>query len=108
MSANDRQVGGDHYRKRNANMQHWDFAAQQGYDYFQGAITKYVDRWKEKDGVIALEKAKHYLEKYIEEIKKGNIPSPVDGIGLNSVAPIKFAEDKTGQARPFGYISEDN
>jgi len=63
-SANDRQVGGSHYR--NNTIQHWDFAAAQNLDYFQGQITKYVCRWKHKNGVQDLKKAQHFLEKYLE------------------------------------------
>ena len=54
MSANERQVGGQHY---GAEIQHWDFVASQGMDYFQGQITKYVTRWKKKNGLQDLEKA---------------------------------------------------
>lgn len=68
-SANKRQVGGSHYGGR--ELQHWDVVAMFGLDYFQGNITKYVFRWRDKKGLEDLEKAKHYLEKYIEEIKAG-------------------------------------
>jgi hypothetical protein len=66
MKANDRQVSGNHYRKNGSEIQHWDFAASQNFDYFQGQVTKYVTRWKDKNGIADLEKAKHFLEKYIE------------------------------------------
>jgi hypothetical protein len=36
------------------------------WDYFQGQIIKYLMRWKKKGGVQDLEKARHYLDKYIE------------------------------------------
>lgn len=65
MSANERQVGGDHYSKH-GDLQHWDVVTHFRLDYFQGQITKYLFRWKDKGGVQDLEKAKHYLEKYIE------------------------------------------
>ena len=64
MSANDHQVGGHHYRKD--GNQHWDIVASHDLDYFQGQITKYVMRWKRKNGVEDLRKAQHFLEKYIE------------------------------------------
>jgi hypothetical protein len=67
MAANDRQVGGDHYKRHGeTGEQHWDRVARLGLDYFQAAITKYVERWKEKGGIQDLEKARHYLDKYIE------------------------------------------
>lgn len=61
--ANDVQVGGHHYR---APIQHWDFVAANDLDYFQGQITKYVTRWKKKNGIDDLYKARHFLQKYIE------------------------------------------
>lgn len=64
MSANNRQVGGDHYKT--GGEEHWDRVARLGLDYFQGQITKYVERWKKKGGVQDLHKARHFLDKYIE------------------------------------------
>jgi len=64
--ANDRQVGGDHYK---GDSQHWDWAWKNELDYFQGQITKYVARWRDKNGLQDLEKAQHFLEKYIELVK---------------------------------------
>jgi hypothetical protein len=63
MRIDDTQVGGSHYGPGN-EIQHWDLAAVRKYDYFQGVITKYVDRWKEKNGLQDLQKAMHYLMKY--------------------------------------------
>ena len=65
MSANDRQVEGDHY-KGFGGLEHWDVVDIFSLDYFQGQITKYVMRWKDKNGVDDLKKAQHFLEKYIE------------------------------------------
>lgn len=64
--ANDKQVGGTHYR---SSIQHWDYVLANDLDYFQAQITKYVTRWKKKGGIADLEKAGHFLEKYIEEQK---------------------------------------
>ena len=68
-SANSTQVGGDHYQKQ--SIQHWDYVAANSLDYFQGQITKYVSRWKSKNGLEDLEKARHFLEKYIELVTAG-------------------------------------
>lgn len=61
--ANEIQVGGEHYQ---TEIQHWDFVWANHLDYFQGQITKYVCRWKGKNGVEDLKKAQHFLQKYIE------------------------------------------
>lgn len=63
MIANNRQVGGAHYI---SEIQHWDWVAANNLDYFQGQITKYVARWRDKNGLQDLEKALHFLQKYIE------------------------------------------
>lgn len=62
--ANDRQVGGDHYKT--GGLQHWDLVDLFEWDYFQGQIIKYLMRWRKKNGIEDLEKARHYLDKYIE------------------------------------------
>lgn len=67
MSANDKQVAGNHYQTMTPDIpQHWDIVALHNLDYFQGQITKYVMRWKNKNGLQDLQKALHFLEKYIE------------------------------------------
>ena len=69
--ANVRQVGGDHYK--NGGEEHWDRVARLNLDYFQGQITKYVERWRKKNGVEDLKKAQHFLEKYIELVEQGKV-----------------------------------
>ena len=61
--ANDRQVGGSHYR---TSYQHWDLAVFTDMGYLDGCVTKYVTRWRKKDGTKDLQKALHYLNKLIE------------------------------------------
>lgn len=65
MSANDKQFGGDHYKKPGAE-EHWDFAYRHNYNPFEYSSTKYVLRCWKKNGVEDLKKAKHHLEKLIE------------------------------------------
>lgn len=62
--ANQRQVGGDHYKKQ--GIQHWDYVLANGIPYMEAQIIKYVSRWRDKGGIQDLEKAKHFLEKLIE------------------------------------------
>ena len=66
INPNDRQVGGNHY---DSSIQHWDYVIANDLDYFQGQITKYVTRWKNKNGLADLLKAQHFLDKYIEHIE---------------------------------------
>lgn len=66
-TANKRQIGGAHYKKASkSGQEHWDVVDDFNLDYFQGQITKYVMRWKDKNGMADLEKALHTLQKYIE------------------------------------------
>lgn len=82
MSANDKQVGGDHYKV--GGEEHWDRVHRLGLDYFQAAITKYVERAHKKNGVQDLEKAAHYLEKYIEILAGGPANAALPIVADNS------------------------
>lgn len=61
MSANDIQVGGDHYRR--LDYQHWDFITDLELPYLVGCATKYPTRWRGKNGLEDLRKAVHYVNK---------------------------------------------
>lgn len=78
MKANETQVGGEHY-KRAGKHQHWDFAALNKLRYFDGQITKYVTRWRNKNGLQDLEKALHFCEKLIEITLGDDYPIPHRG-----------------------------
>ncbi len=64
MSADTKQVGGSHYKDK--AVQPWDYITSNGLGYLEGNVVKYVSRYKEKNGVQDLEKARHYLDKLIE------------------------------------------
>lgn len=65
------QVGGDHYVKRKIGP--WDIWAEYGMNAFEGAVLKYLLRWRDKNGVEDLKKARHTLDKLIElEEAKGD------------------------------------
>ncbi len=68
MAANDTQVGGNHYREAaEGGEQHWDKMWRLYREaWFVGNITKYVERYRDKNGVEDLKKAQHYLAKLIE------------------------------------------
>lgn len=72
-NANDRQIGGTHYKQKDGGEEHWDRAARIGLDYWQACITKYVERCWDKHGVQDLEKARHFLDKYIEMHTSGRV-----------------------------------
>jgi len=44
----------------------WEYAHSQGLDFFEGNIIKYITRWRHKNGMEDLLKAKQYLDKLIE------------------------------------------
>lgn len=65
-TANEHQVGGDHYRRGDAKTQHWDLMTAAKAGYFAGVVTKYVERHDKKAGRRDLEKSVHYSEKWVE------------------------------------------
>ena len=58
------QVGGDHYSK--LAIQPVTYINANGLNYLQGNVIKYVTRYKDKNGLQDLEKARHYVEMLIE------------------------------------------
>lgn len=62
-----KQVGGSHYQ--HFKIQPVDYIADNQIPYLEGNVIKYVSRWRNKNGVEDLEKAKHYLEILIEKEK---------------------------------------
>ena len=62
--ANERQHGGDHYKTK--AIEPWDFIAANNLGFFEGNIVKYLSRWRDKNGIEDLLKARHYLDKLIE------------------------------------------
>ena len=64
-----KQVGGSHYKDK--AIQPIEYIHANNLGFCAGNVIKYVTRYKDKNGVQDLEKAKHYLEMLIElESKK--------------------------------------
>lgn len=64
ISANNIQIDGTHYKDQ--VIQPWDYIARNNIGYLEGCAIKYLSRWKNKNGIIDLKKAKHYIDKLIE------------------------------------------
>ena len=69
MNANDRQVGGTHYKDK--AVQPWDamqscMSQEEFAGFLRGNIIKYVMRCTDKGGVEDLQKARHYMDKLLE------------------------------------------
>jgi hypothetical protein len=72
MSANNFQVGGDHYAKN--TIQPWDYIVANELGYLEGNIVKYITRWRDKGGIQDIDKVIHYAQKLKEvELKKEEV-----------------------------------
>jgi hypothetical protein len=60
----DVQVSGNHYK--DLAIQPVEYIHANNIGYFEGNVIKYVSRWRNKNGVKDLEKAKHYIDLLIE------------------------------------------
>ena len=61
----DTQVGGSHYQ--NMKIQPIEFIQANRLFFCEGNVVKYVVRWRTKNGLEDLKKARHYLDLLIEE-----------------------------------------
>lgn len=82
-TANEIQHGGDHYKKR--EYQHWDFVTDIKMQYLPACASKYASRWKDKGGLLDLDKAIHYTEKAAER----------------DIVPVKKIKGKTSLISAF-------
>jgi hypothetical protein len=99
MNANAKQVSGTHYKMQNGAVEHWDMVVQHKLNYFEGAITKYVMRARKKNGKQDLEKALHFLEKYLE------IYDQLVEIGMPLGTPISDPSSKPSKMGSVEIIS---
>ena len=65
MKAIETQVGGDHYKLM--KIQPLEFIMANNMSYCEANVVKYVSRWRSKNGVEDLRKARHYIDLLIEE-----------------------------------------
>ena len=93
MSVNDKQVGGTHYTHQ--SYQHWDFAVDMaGNDaYLKGCASKYVVRYKDKNGIEDLRKALHYIDK----IEEARCPLTIYDYSMTT---LKLMSDFVSQLEP--------
>ena len=62
------QVGGDHYSSM--AIQPIEYIYLNGIGFPEGSIIKYVSRWRKKNGIEDLKKARHILDLLIEMEEK--------------------------------------
>lgn len=74
MNPNEHQVAGGHYA---SSYQHWDYVRLAlGDRYLEGCLTKYVYRWRKKNGLQDLLKAQHYYDKILDLHRAGVYDAP--------------------------------
>lgn len=115
MSANDKQVAGNHYQQKEGE-QHWDRVYRlYGRGYFIGCATKYLERYHLKNGKQDLEKAIHFIEKLIEleydMQTDSNAPNFSKGVISNekvneiTISLREFVDSSDPQSD--GYVNQD-
>ena len=62
------KINPSHYKQ--GKIEVIDFIIDQKMDYLTATIIKYISRWRFKDGVCDLKKAKWFLDKLIEQEEK--------------------------------------
>jgi hypothetical protein len=98
VGANERQIGGNHYKT--GGEEHWDRVRRLNLDYFQAQITKYTERCWRKNGLQDLQKARHFLDKYIELIEAEKDQGDIPGAdGSPTAAYVDQARDKEAEFR---------
>jgi len=66
----DTQIGGGHYKAM--KIQPIEYTLANNLGFCEGNVIKYISRYKAKNGVEDLQKAKHYIDLLINQIQKGD------------------------------------
>lgn len=86
MRALDTQIGGNHYE--DMKIQPIEFILENNLDFLQGNILKYICRYKSKNGLQDLNKARHYLDILIEhEQRRTESGNSGEGSGVSGALP---------------------
>lgn len=103
-TANERQHGGDHYKKM--SYEHWDFVCDTGQPYLIACATKYASRWRNKGGHVDLEKMIHYLDKADERSVKQ--PELTPGAGSEALAKFILQLEQPNDRALVAHIMNGN
>jgi hypothetical protein len=74
MGALDKQEGGSHYKHR--VIQPVEYIHLNKLGFLEGCIIKRITRWRDKDGLLDLKKARHELDLLIEFTERENNANP--------------------------------
>ena len=77
MTALDNQVGGSHYK--NLKIQPIEYIHANNMPFIEASILKYISRWRNKNGIQDLMKAKHFIELLIE-LETADLDRELDAI----------------------------
>lgn len=58
------QIGGDHYSK--LKIQPIEYIHANGIPFAEGSVIKYITRWRDKNGLADLQKARHFIDLLIK------------------------------------------
>ena len=72
-SALAHQEGGGHYKTM--KIQPFEYIHANGLGFAEGCVVKYVSRWRAKNGIEDLKKARHFLDLLIEAEHSAQDPS---------------------------------
>lgn len=58
------QIGGGHYKSM--AIQPVEYIHKNNIPYIEGCVIKYISRWRNKNGIEDLKKARHFIDLLIE------------------------------------------
>jgi hypothetical protein len=100
VTANEYQIGGKHYKTK---YEHWDLVLNTRMGYLEGNATRYIVRWRKKNGTEDLRKAMHYVNKLIEWAAKGHNRQDLSAYWINDIIAEVTAFSKENK---LGWIEQ--
>ena len=75
---NEKQIGGDHYDRM--AIQPIEYIMANNLGFAEGNVIKYISRYKFKDGVRDLKKARQYIDALIEQMERERTNQIIDNV----------------------------
>lgn len=109
--ANKTQEGGSHYKGQ--PIEHWDFVLMHNIPYMEAQVIKYMMRWRRKNGVEDLRKARHFIDKLIEHELAEQEPTGTPPATLEQTRAFiggkgdnDYMNPDSGEPRGKGYVDQ--
>lgn len=106
LSVDEIQYAGDHYK---TEYQHWNLIPAMGYghEYYSAQASKYLTRWRKKNGIPDVLKGQHFIEKLLDlAVSRGNKFLPYGHVKTDADLQLVITDHMQSHLRYYFHVNE--